>query len=95
MASVKLKSLHPHGMPRRPQMVSDIITWRDQDRLPWKQIANNFGITRDGAVKLYSKWRDWAQKNTLPDGVRRVREGSFSPDEVGPGSGPKFNGRGD
>jgi hypothetical protein len=58
----KERSKTHHGSPRKPEMVLDIIAWRDKQRMTWQAIGDKFDITRAGARHLYMKWHKWSKE---------------------------------
>jgi hypothetical protein len=58
----KERSETHHGSPRKPEMVTKIIEWRDEQNRTWQAIGDEFEMTRAGARHLYYKWQDWYMK---------------------------------
>ena len=50
-----------HGSPRKPEILIDIIDWRDKKLRTWEEIGQRLGMTRSGVRGLYLKWYDWSK----------------------------------
>jgi hypothetical protein len=53
----------PHGAPRRPEVIFDIIGGRDIEKKTLAQLGAEIGMTRAGVRHLYLKWHDWFYEN--------------------------------
>jgi hypothetical protein len=53
----------PHGTPRRPEIVFDVIRGRDLEKRTLDDIGHELDMTRAGVRYLYYKWHGWFYQN--------------------------------
>jgi hypothetical protein len=55
-------SQYPHGKPRDPHQIFEIIQLRKENRT-WRDIGKLLGMTHQGPYLLYKRWKKWSKKN--------------------------------
>jgi hypothetical protein len=57
------KQRTPHGTPRRPEIVFEVIRGRDLEKRTLDEIGRELEMTRAGVRYLYQKWHSWFYTN--------------------------------